>query len=384
MTHVLGSARRRRPLARLLLDAVDDDTRGNWPQGGYPGVTVDALARALFIHKVGPAVHVHMDGSDAAPSLRAVAKERYDQQIERQAQVAGDIAVLAEVLSDLGVAWATVKGPVLAERLWNRPDLRQYADLDIVVDRRRLGDVVDALLGAGAEMIDRNWVLMHERVQGELSMRLAHGTSLDLHWHLVNNAELRKVFRFPMDDVLARVVDAKVGGVAVPTLDDADTLLHLAYHTAHSGGHRLMWLMDVACAAAVPALDWDAVESRASAYGVMLPLGVVLARVKRTVGLPVVVPARVRRAMRSPWSRITGAGDLIWPAPVLPADKLSGQIVYKSTRATGGASLGAALRSATHRPDRAAGPIDNVLHSAVGGADDRARYFARVRAEETE
>ncbi len=90
-------------------------------------------------------------------------------------------------------------------------------------------------------------------------MRLPNGTALDLHWHVVNDARLRRRFTFRTEEMLGRAVRMAIGDSIVPALDPVDTLLHLGYHTAHSGGHRLMWLKDVERATAADGLDWDVV-----------------------------------------------------------------------------------------------------------------------------
>ena len=183
-----GPRRADQPLARLMLDSLDDAVRGNRPASAYPGIDPQALSAAAFMHKVAPAVYLHLRHDENAPAvLIAAMRERYQLQVARQLLIATDLAFVAAALGDLGVPWAAFKGPVLAERLWSRPDLRQYVDLDVLVDRGRFGAVLDALLAAGAEMVDVNWTLIAEQTRAEVSLKLPNGTPLDLHWHVVNS-----------------------------------------------------------------------------------------------------------------------------------------------------------------------------------------------------
>lgn len=369
------------PLARLMLDAIDDSTRGKVPFSAYAaGVTLADLDAALFIHKVAPAVYLHLKNDPTVPEdIAQLLRDRYNTQMMRQLQVQADLAVLSEVFDGNGLAWAAMKGPVLAQRLWSRPDLRQYIDLDILVDRRLFGRVLDVLVMAGAEMLDCNWQLVRQQVRAEVSLRLPNGTALDLHWHVVNDPKLRRSFTFHTEEMLGRAVRMSIGDSIVPALDPVDTLLHLGYHTAHSGGHRLMWLKDVERATADDSLDWDVVLRRADECGVRLALAVVLARTKRVIGFEKPPPAAaLAPARRTPWGWFAASADRWSPAPALPGDKLSGQIVFKSTRATTIGSAAAAVGAARHRHDGGLDPANNPLHSPAGGAQARDAYLRVV------
>jgi len=368
------------PLARLLLDAVDDAVRGTVPFSAYRGVDADTLGDAVFTHKVAPAVYLHLKDADGVPpEILAPMHERYQQQIVRQLKVQADLAFLATTLNDANLAWAAMKGPVLSERLWARPDLRQYIDLDILVDRRSFGRVVEALLSAGAEMVDRNWELIARQVRAEISLQLPNGTALDLHWHLVNSAQLRQQFTFRTDEMLDRAVQMKIGDTVVPALGPIDTLLHLGYHTAHSGGHRLMWLKDVERATADQDLDWAATLRQARAYGVTLPLAVVLARTEQVLGFEKQPPAEAfGPARHTPWGLFAAVMDARCPGPTLPTDRLSGQIAFKNTRKNTVASVAALLASLKGRAGPAFNPAENPLYVDAGGDAARSAYLRVV------
>jgi hypothetical protein len=375
------SKRAAHPLARLLLDSIDDSVRGNVSASAYADIKPDDLEAAVFTHKIAPAVYLHLrDAGDAKPELVELMLERYQLQVARQLQVMSDVAGLSAALNAAGVAWATMKGPVVAQRLWARPDLRTYIDLDILVDRRRFGDVLEMLLTNGCQMVDQNWSLIERQTRAEVSLTLPNGTSLDLHWHVVNDRKMRSQFRFPIADMLERTVAVSLGGTTVPTLDPSDTLLHLAYHTAHSGGHRLMWLKDVERATADPAHDWGETLKRARIYNMRLPLAIVLARAAGVIKFEVPIPeAALAPARRSGWGRFASASDMWSPAPALPGDKFSGQFAFKNARPSTAGSIRAALTAVKQRRAPAFDPTKNELFLSEGGDAARGRYLAVVQ-----
>ena len=373
------SATPRAALVALLLDSLDEHRRGRVPWSAYAGLAPEQVEPAAQLHKVSPSVYVHLHGSAETPAaLLRQLRRRHQAQVVRQLQVRADLSEVNEVLAGLDVPWAAVKGPVLAEYVWGRSDLRQYSDLDVVVDRRHFREVLDALAYHGATMIDQNWRLIEEQLRGEVSLYLKRGTMLDLHWHLVNDREMRRQFPFPITDMLARTRRVLVGDLKLPTFDAADTLLHVGYHTAHSGGHRLLWLKDVERATADPTLDWAAVQERATAWGLRDLLALVLERTRRVLGFEIPPPASAFQSPHRLWGTLTAAADRRRPPPVLPGDRYSGQILFKSVRPTLAASLAAAARTARGRHADLEEAPDNPLHQAAGGRAERDSYLATI------
>jgi Uncharacterised nucleotidyltransferase len=362
-----------RPAARVLIDSVQQVPDQSYP---WDRIDPDNLLRAALLHGVAPAVALHLRGRPDVPKeLSQRLQGCYRDQLARHLRTLSDLRPASEALRRAGLTWAVVKGPALAERLWPRPDMRLYVDLDLVVDRRRFGDCLETLEGLGATYVDRNWPLIRDRVRGEVSMQLPHGTPLDLHWHVVNEADLRSQFTFKMEEMFSRTVDSELGGTVSPTFDDVDTLLHLTYHMVLSGGHKLVWLKDFDLAASVPDLDWHEVRSRARSYGCELALDVVLRRTAR-----VLHPQRafVHSARRSGWAEVASVADRLRPPPNLPGERRSGRIVFQSTRASGVRSVRAAARAVFQSRDGGP-PGANPLHELHDDAEARRAYLGLVQ-----
>ena len=367
------------PIARLLVDAVQQAPLAQ----DYRWDDIDAreLQMAALVHGVAPATYLHLRSSDDVPDeLRSRLQTSHRDQLFRHMRVLSDMRPVVSALDDAGVAWVAVKGPVLAETVWPRADMRAYTDVDLVVDRRRFSDVLAALETVGASLVDRNWPFIRDQGRAELSLTLAYGTALDLHWDLVNDIDLRRVFRFPQEEMYERARRIQLEGMAVPTLDPVDTVLHLAYHSVLSGGHRLVWLRDFQLATAAPGMDWDELARRAERYGVRLALDLMIQRTQRVLGP--VAPSGFR-GRRSLWSGVASVADRLRPVPALPGDnRLSGRIVFQSTRGGSASSLLAGVRDL--RKDRS-NPVvrqENPLHLDVDDPAARAEYLAAVEGPE--
>lgn len=364
-----------RPAARLLVDAIQQVPGQRYDWAGIDG---DDLVRASLQHGVTPALAVHLRGREDAPApLVERLQGCYRDQLARHLRTLADLRRLADILNESSFRWAVMKGPALAEGLWPRPDLRLYVDLDILVERQRLGEAVALLQAKGAQLVDRNWPFILERRQGELSLQMPFGTPLDLHWHLVNDPQMRQVFTFPVDEVLHRAAPARLGKVVAPVLDPVDTVLHLAYHMVHSGGHRLVWLRDFDLALSAPDLDWDELHRRAARYGCRQALAVSVQRTQRVLRPSDPYPLAEAGGA---WSRVASLADRWRPVPKLPEERGSGRIVFQATRDALRTSLRELVQDGLHRRgfEDPGTPGSNPLHKDVDDPAARERYFSLV------
>lgn len=369
--HVAGPALRSSLVGALAADRQGLDV--------WRTVEPKALLEAALEHAVAPALHVALrEEPDVPPELAKPLAQVHAHQLFRHMRTMSETAQVAQLLDAAGIAWVVVKGPVLAEVFWPRPDLRMYSDLDLLVDPRRFGDAIDVLEDAGAELVDRNWPMIRSQLRGELTIRLPHGTVADLHWDVVNDARLRPIFRLPSADILSRsrrVLLGQHGGLEAPTLDPVDTVLHLAYHTVHSGAHKLVWFKDIHLALASAELDEHELWRRARRTGCDVVLAVAVRRAESLFG-PVL---QVRRRPRPVWSTVTALTDRLRPVPAPAGQRFSGQIVFANTRQSSLASAIATVRDTTRpRPPRD-WAASNPLHRDVPDARARADYLRLVR-----
>ncbi len=157
------------------------------------------------------------------------------------------LRVLTEVGSafdDAGLRWAVVKGPVVAARWPEGATARSYEDLDLLVAPAELASAVQVLVDLGFEHRNKNWVGFRRLGVAEIPLDDG-GTVIDLHWHLQALATIRAHIGVDTAELLDRTVPRDLGALTVPTLDGADTLVHLCVHHALAGARRLVELRDI-------------------------------------------------------------------------------------------------------------------------------------------
>jgi hypothetical protein len=351
---------------------------------------LERLVEAGRYHRVLNMVHLALKEIPGGNhELRAALERYYLHQIGHHLRALADLRSLENVLSEHGVPWLLVKGPVLSEVVYERPDLRVYNDLDVVIAREAFPDAIDALEASGFDLLDRNWELIRRERRAQLHLSLRLGTVADVHHHLLNRAVVRHSLSLPMDDLWERATPVAVGNVHVRTLDPADTLLHLCIHAGLAGGDRLLWMKDIEQALLNQPIAWDDVVHRARSWRAGALVGVVLHRARTEIGAP--VPADAVEALFGSRSRLAVSSwvDRIWP-PNRSWDRVTpaivwAQVIRESWGMTAGAFASRAkrrLEKTTHRGE------EDWQHTRQGPstyrpdeAAERSTYLSEVTDE---
>jgi len=351
---------------------------------GEPAPRLDELlsqARADRIvplarrHGMLPMAHVTLRD---VPSLDARLAEQlegwYHRSLAGHMRALADAAVATTCLEGAGIVNVLAKGPVLAEAVYPRSDLRAYTDIDLFVDRSSFAAAVDALERGGCELLDRNWSMLRRELRGQLHLRGAYGTPIDLHWSLFNLAEVRGHLEVPMSELLDRRRPVQVADVTAQTFDPQDTLITLALHAALGGGARISWLNDLSFSAG-RVDDWRPVAERARQWGIGPTIWSVLRRSSRLVGAPVPSAALGELAAPAPWRLALSGAERLSP-PLLGVSRATlSTLMTNATRQSTASSATALLSKARRLRSPEARPM-----LASGDAADRAAYFERVAA----
>jgi hypothetical protein len=354
------------------------------PPEALRGVDLQRVRELARVHRVSGFVADFLAragvGGTATDDVRADAS----QVLVAHLRALADLAAARDVLDTLGVPWAVIKGPVLAEHVYAAPTLRGYTDVDVVVPLGELRPAIGALEAAGARVLEKDWSVAAREVAGELNLAMPFGTALDLHWDVLYHGEVRDWFRVPTEELLARRRRVVLGGdIDVPTFDASDTMLHLGLHAARSGAQRLIWLADIDNAIRRDPPDWDVVVDRARRWRIALPVGTALARAARVLSAP--VPRPVARALVPlPWRAVTAFADRVAPPQHAEGASLA-SVVARSARGDLPSSLAAlasgVARAAAHRRSSPGVPPSTAIDADLAGRESYLRSIEQRRDE---
>jgi hypothetical protein len=266
--------------------------------------------------------------SDAAGQMAVIRRARAVHHLRAMAA----LRALSARFRAGGTEFLVFKGPVLSEVVYQRPCARGYGDLDLLVRPSDVAPAVAVLEELGARPTDGGWRAMLAIGDGESAYALPNGTVVDLHWDVINDRRVRPAFAVDPDVLFARSREVTIDGLRVRTLDEIDTVLHVALHACQSGGDRLRWLLDIQqsllrCAGQAEALFERAVDLRLD-----LVLRLMVNRVDRFLGhrpagLP--TPSVLARS----WLELDSIIVRRFPPGSRYEGRFSGAIVSDSTRA---------------------------------------------------
>jgi hypothetical protein len=281
---------------RLLRGALVELAALDGPPPGFPAATaaLDAgldskLVETAQAHNLTSPLRDVLSAASWDGDMASIDRELDDQRLRRLRGLSTAVH-FGKALDDTDYPWVVLKGPAVASFL-PRPEVRSFNDLDLLVAGRDLGPVIETLVEAGAEEINKNWQGYLDHGSGELPVQ-APLINIDLHWHLIGLARMRRFFSLDMDTMLGRRRRIAMGDADVAALDPEDQLIHVALHSAFAGGARLDQLRDIAGLAAADHIDWDEVVRRARAYQAAHMVGHVVDRAAEVLGAPVPLGAR--------------------------------------------------------------------------------------------
>jgi len=287
--------------------------------------------RAALDHRVIPLLYrnLHTLGGDAVPqSILKQFQSHFYANAAHNLLLAQELIKILRLFEGHNIIAIPYKGPVLATSVYGDLALRQFGDLDILIQKR------DAL-NAKKLLSSQGYRLWHPRLDGLLpalyrirkvyELQSADRQILvELHWSVASWP-----VRFPLDpaQLWKGAETVTLAGASVRSLAPEDLLLILCVHGSKHLWCRLGWICDIAeLLRTFPGLAWEALLARAERLGGtrMLFLGLLLAhellgaelndlvkRRPREDGVVAQLAARIRAQLYSEANESSSAVD--WP-----------------------------------------------------------------------
>jgi hypothetical protein len=180
---------------------------------------------------------------------------------------------LVDVFTELhvgGVPFAALKGPVLAERLYDDASLRRSTDLDLLVTPRDVPAALKILERLGYTPESGTSARYHQEFHHHWCLTHVRRPPLELHFRVYVGFGVQ----LNADDFLARALPYQThSGPPCYILSPEDEFLYLCLHAAGHDFARLAWLYDLKLfLRRHPRLHWATVRTRAANAGVATAL----------------------------------------------------------------------------------------------------------------
>ena len=186
----------------------------------------------------------------------------------------GQLLTILDEFERRKIAVIPFKGPVLAVTAFADVSLREFSDLDLLIQEPDLERARSALVELGFDLAHHpDWVSPYLRFGHELDfISRDGGFQIDLQWRFA-----KKWLAFPLDhsQVWSRTTLISVGGCVVRQLCLEDSLLLLCGHAYRHCWSSLKWISDVTAFlhAFGARLDWERLIDQARTSGGLRVLG---------------------------------------------------------------------------------------------------------------
>ncbi len=196
------------------------------------------------------------------------------------------------------------KGPTLADLAYGDLGLREFGDLDLLIERESFQIAHCVMLEDGyepeIELEAGQWRSFMATTNVLAYWHPGKEISVELHWELSPG-----YLPFPIDftTLYGRREPSYPGGREVMTMSGEDLLLYLCLHGAKHGWERLSWIIDVGGVISRHAdLDWERIISdvRGSGCDRTFGLGLALAREVTKAKLPPLVEEMIQMDVAIP------------------------------------------------------------------------------------
>ncbi|MBS1824093.1 MAG: nucleotidyltransferase family protein [Acidobacteria bacterium] len=187
----------------------------------------------------------------------------------RNVALTAELIEIVDLLNEHGIRALPFKGPVLSAALYGSPCLREFADLDVLVDRRDGKRAVDLLsthgytrenAGPSAGRAGSHHILACRRTGVTVELQWDIGT----RWGLRPNGAHEAV---GFEELWRRRENVSAGPRPLPGPCAEDLALMLPVHGARHLWNRLVWIADVAALVHTrTGIDWRRVVERASEH----------------------------------------------------------------------------------------------------------------------
>lgn len=242
------------------------------------------LLRLADRHGLQPLLHWHLKSVCAAavpePHLQQL-RVAFQRISALNIFLAHELQRLLSLFAENDIAAVPYKGPALALQLYGNVALRQFSDLDILVQPRDVKSARDLLVAEDyvpfPPLTDGQQAILL-RTQCNLPFtRERNRLVVELHWTISAPHFARP---FETADFWSRVQDGNLDHFSIKLPAPEDLLLALCIHGSKHMWERLAWVCDIAGLVDLyPDLDWKQVIAQARATGSerMLFLGLRLA-----------------------------------------------------------------------------------------------------------
>ncbi len=244
----------------------------------------DHLLRSARENHAIPLLYRHL--SDICPgnlpdTVLDQLRQYFNDTVRQNLFQTGELVSLLGLFESHAIMAVPLKGPVLGAFFYDNLGIREFSDLDILIQKQDVPQAREILADRGYKSIyqmsasqeaanlcfSQEWLFVHSLYQNYV----------DLHWCLLSGPSS---FLVKSRDLWGRFETIPFAGTMIRALSREDLILFLCIHGAKHGWRRLIWICDIAELIRYhQEMDWDLIIEKVDVLAVkrVLFLGLFLA-----------------------------------------------------------------------------------------------------------
>jgi len=216
----------------------------------HPHLDSNALVGLVNQHGVLPLVYKTIRALSAIDAhyetIVNELKVHYQTITQRNMLMSAELIRIMKLLEENGIEALAFKGPVLSQMAYGDITLRQYGDLDVLVDEDKISKAGSALEKHGYSPVFPLHILKNKtclEVTNDLGFyNQTNGILIELHWKLFREKIGQHLHFVQMSENKQSV---KINGKSISTLSTEMLLVYLCLHGSKHAWERVEWICDI-------------------------------------------------------------------------------------------------------------------------------------------
>ena len=167
-----------------------------------------------------------------------------------------ELIKVMQLLERNGIKTIAFKGPTLAQLAYGDIALRQYSDLDILIEYSELQNAID-ILQENNYILDKDEkfkITKQNSIYHDVTLYSPSQISIELHWQLFSN-EFKT--DFSVLDIDKNIQNIDISNHSLVSFRPEYLIIYLCIHGAKHNWERMEWLVDIDKLIQTQILDWQ-------------------------------------------------------------------------------------------------------------------------------
>jgi hypothetical protein len=236
--------------------------------------TFSALIEAGYSHGVVPHLYRWSLSSGTMEKVSegdnfSILKSHYTNNLKRNLQLFSETIRISELFSRAEIPHIVFKGAILSYTLWGDISMRQFGDIDILIEKERIDEAVALLEKEGYRQredevppyLRERWREVHKEVE---LLHMDKKIDIDLHYDLLDgDCPLSS----PVDMIWRERRTIDVGTGRLDTISPEWNAVYLSIHGSRHIWQRIGWISDLDTLLRRKDLDWDRIAEIYDLHG---------------------------------------------------------------------------------------------------------------------